>query len=56
MPAGNYNNQRYSNLDQISSNNIQSLNLAWSFSTDVLRGHEGIVLVIDNTIYVHTIS
>ena len=54
MPAGNYNNQRYSKLDQISANNIQSLNLAWSFSTGVLRGHEGNVLVIDDTMYVHT--
>jgi PQQ-dependent dehydrogenase (methanol/ethanol family) len=54
MPAGNYNNQRYSKLDKISENNIQNLNLAWSFSTGVLRGHEGNVLVIDDTMYVHT--
>tara|TARA_R110001606_G_scaffold399222_2_gene582396 strand:+ start:50840 stop:52591 length:1752 start_codon:yes stop_codon:yes gene_type:complete len=54
MPAGNYNNQRYSKLDQININNIQKLNLAWSFSTGVLRGHEGNALVIDDTMYVHT--
>lgn len=54
MPAGNYNNQRYSKLDKISENNIHNLNLAWSFSTGVLRGHEGNVLVIDDTMYVHT--
>jgi glucose dehydrogenase len=30
------------------------LNLAWSFSICVLRGHKGNVLVIDETMYVHT--
>jgi len=54
MPASNYNNQRYSKLYEISENNIQNLNLAWSFSTGVLRGDEGNVLVIVDTMYVHT--
>ncbi len=54
MPAGNYNNQRYSKPDQITENNIQNLNLARSFSTGVLRGHEGNVLVIDDTMYAYT--
>jgi len=54
MPAGNYANQRYSELTQINKDNVKNLNMAWSFSTGVLRGHEGNALVIDGTMYVHT--
>jgi len=54
MPAGNYANQRYSELTQINKDNVKDLNMAWSFSTGVLRGHEGNSLVIDGTMYVHT--
>ncbi|BDZ74399.1 MULTISPECIES: methanol/ethanol family PQQ-dependent dehydrogenase [Methylophaga] len=54
MPAGNYANQRYSQLSQINKDNVKDLNMAWSFSTGVLRGHEGNALIIDGTMYVHT--
>ena len=54
MPAGDYKNQRYSELTQINKDNVKDLNMAWSFSTGVLRGHEGNSLVIDGTMYVHT--
>ncbi len=54
MPAGNYNNQRYSELTEINKDNVKDLNMAWSFSTGVLRGHEGNSLVIGDTMYVHT--
>ena len=54
MPAGDYKNQRYSELTQINKDNVTDLNMAWSFSTGVLRGHEGNSLVIDGTMYVHT--
>ena len=54
MPAGNYANTRYSELTQITKDNVKDLNMAWSFSTGVLRGHEGNALVIDGTMYVHT--
>jgi len=54
MPAGDYANQRYSELTQINKDNVKNLNMAWSFSTGVLRGHEGNSLVIDGTMYVHT--
>ncbi len=54
MPAGGYANQRYSTLDQINSTNASKLHPVWSFSTGVLRGHEGGPLVIGNTMYVHT--
>ena len=52
MPAGDYKNQRYSELTQINKDNVKDLNMAWSFSTGVLRGHEGNALVIDGTMYV----
>ena len=54
MPAGNYANHRYSELTQINKDNVKDLNMAWSFSTGVLRGHEGNALVMDGTMYVHT--
>ncbi len=54
MPAGDYWNQRYSKLNQITAENVGKLQVAWTFSTGVLRGHEGAPLVIDGTMYVHT--
>ena len=54
MPAGEYNNQRFSKLNQITADNVGKLQVAWTFSTGVLRGHEGAPLVIDGTMYVHT--
>jgi PQQ-dependent dehydrogenase (methanol/ethanol family) len=53
MPAGNYNNQRYSQLKQINAGNVGKLQAAWTFSTGVLRGHEGAPLVIGDVMYVH---
>ena len=52
--GGNYAGQRYSALDQINADNVGSLQVAWTFSTGVLRGHEGGPMVIGNTLYVHT--
>jgi len=54
MPAGNYANQRYSQLKQITADNVGKLQVAWTFSTGVLRGHEGGPLIIGNMMYVHT--
>ena len=53
-PRGQYNNQGYSALSQINTNNVKDLKLAWTFSTGVNRGHEGAPLVIDGVMYVHT--
>jgi lanthanide-dependent methanol dehydrogenase len=53
MPPGNYANQRYSKLNQITAANVGKLQVAWTFSTGVLRGHEGNPLVIGDTMYVH---
>jgi len=53
MPTGNYANHRYSELNQITKDNVGKLQVAWSFSTGVLRGHEGGPLVIGDMMYVH---
>jgi len=52
--AGDYANHRYSTLDQINAKNVSSLQVAWTMSTGVLRGHEGSPLVVGNTLYLHT--
>src|SRR5207249_5202699 len=53
MPSGDYANQRYSKLDQINASNVKHLQVAWTFSTGVLRGHEGGPLIIGDVMYVH---
>ncbi|HLB80933.1 MAG TPA: PQQ-dependent dehydrogenase, methanol/ethanol family, partial [Dongiaceae bacterium] len=53
QPAGNYANTRYSELSEINAGNVGSLKVAWTFSTGVLRGHEGGPLVIGDTMYIH---
>ena len=52
--AGDFYNQRYSKLDQINKDNVGNMQVAWTFSTGVLRGHEGSPLVIDGMMYIHT--
>jgi len=54
MPTIDYANTRYSALKQITAANVGKLQVAWTFSTGVLRGHEGAPLVIGNMMYVHT--
>jgi lanthanide-dependent methanol dehydrogenase len=54
MWGGTYSGQRYSELDQINRENAGDLQVAWTFSTGVLRGHEGGPLIIGDTMYVHT--
>jgi len=51
---GNYAGTRYSELNQINAKNVKNLQPAWSFSTGVLRGHEGGPLVVGDVIYIHT--
>jgi PQQ-dependent dehydrogenase (methanol/ethanol family) len=53
MPTGDYANTRYSKLNQINAQNVNKLQVAWTFSTGVLRGHEGAPLVVGNVMYVH---
>jgi len=53
-PTGDYANTRYSTLKQITTENVSKLAPAWSFSTGVLRGHEGAPLVLGDVMYIHT--
>jgi lanthanide-dependent methanol dehydrogenase len=54
IPTGDYANTRFSKLDQINAQNAQDLHPVWSFSTGVLRGHEGNPLVIGDVMYLST--
>jgi lanthanide-dependent methanol dehydrogenase len=54
MPTGDYSNHRYSELNQINKDNVKNLRPAWTFSTGVLRGHEGAPLVVGDVMYVHS--
>jgi PQQ-dependent dehydrogenase (methanol/ethanol family) len=54
MPTGNYANHRFSTLNQINRDNVGKMQVAWTFSTGVLRGHEGGPLIIGDVMYVHT--
>src|SRR5438445_303581 len=44
----------YSDLNQITADNVKKLKVAWTFSTGALRGHEGAPLVVGTTMYVHS--
>jgi glucose dehydrogenase len=50
MAAKNYANTRFSGLNEITADNVGSLKPAWTFSTGVLRGHEGAPLVVGDTL------
>jgi lanthanide-dependent methanol dehydrogenase len=52
MQTGNYANQQYSQLKRITSDNVSKLQVAWTFSTGVLRD-EGGPLVIGDIMYLH---
>jgi len=54
MATHDYSNQRYSTLSQINTTNVKNLRPVWTFSTGVLRGHEGAPLVVGDVMYVHT--
>jgi len=54
LPARDYASSRFSKLAQITPANAKNLRVAWTFSTGVLRGHEGQPLVVDNTMYIVT--
>ena len=54
LQTGDYANTRFSKLKQINTDNVNKLQVAWTFSTGVLRGHEGSPLVVGDVMYVHT--
>ena len=49
-----YDEQRFSPLEQINTNNVKNLGLAWFADLDTARGQEATPLVIDGTIYLTT--
>jgi len=52
MPAKNYASTRYSELDQINTENVKNLQVAFTFSTGVNKGQESAPLVVGSTMYV----
>src|SRR5438270_7915161 len=54
MPARDYANTRFSPLDEITPSNASQLQLAFSFSTGVEKGHEAAPIVVGDTMYVVT--
>jgi PQQ-dependent dehydrogenase (methanol/ethanol family) len=54
MPAKNYASTRYSGLNQINKDNVQQLQLAWSYATGLTPGHEAAPIFIDETLYIIT--
>ncbi len=61
-PSGNLAGHRYTELNQITNKNADKLQAAWTFSTGVLRGHEGGPLVLPasatglkgDTLFIHS--
>jgi alcohol dehydrogenase (cytochrome c) len=54
LQAGDYANTRYSQLNQITTGNVDHLKVAWSFSNGIPFGQEGAPLVVGDTMYVVT--
>jgi PQQ-dependent dehydrogenase (methanol/ethanol family) len=54
MPAKNYRADRYSGLDQINTDNVKNLKVAWEFSLGINRGQEAPPIVVGDTMYVTT--
>jgi PQQ-dependent dehydrogenase (methanol/ethanol family) len=54
MAAKNHASTRFSGLNEINTENIKELRVAWTFSTGVLAGHEAAPLVVGSTMYLVT--
>jgi lanthanide-dependent methanol dehydrogenase len=54
MPGKDFQDTRYSSLDQINTTNAANLKVAWTFDTSVHRGQEAAPLVVSNIMYVVT--
>jgi PQQ-dependent dehydrogenase (methanol/ethanol family) len=54
MAPGDYASTRFSPLDEITTSNVSTLRVAWTFSTNVLAGQEAAPLVVGGTMYVVT--
>lgn len=54
MPAKNYAATRYSELDDVNGSTVKNLQVQFTFSTGVDKGHEEEPLVVGNTMYIVT--
>ncbi|HEX8186466.1 MAG TPA: methanol/ethanol family PQQ-dependent dehydrogenase [Blastocatellia bacterium] len=54
MPSKDYANTRYSGLNEINAGNVNSLKVAWTFSTGLVSGHEAAPIVVNDTMYIVT--
>ncbi|MER9441594.1 methanol/ethanol family PQQ-dependent dehydrogenase [Mesorhizobium sp. M0340] len=54
MPAKNYASTRYSELAEITEDNVKNLQVAFTFSTGVNKGQEAAPLVVGNAMYIVT--
>ena len=54
MQGKNYASTRFSGLDQINAQNVGKLQVAFTFSTGVIRGHEAAPIVVGDTMYIVT--
>ena len=54
MPAKNYASTRFSGLAQINRANVSRLQVAFTFSTGIAKGHEAAPLVVGDTMYIVT--
>jgi alcohol dehydrogenase (cytochrome c) len=52
MAPKDYANTRFSELDQINTENVGQLHVAWTFSVGADRGQEAAPLIVDGTMYV----
>jgi lanthanide-dependent methanol dehydrogenase len=52
MAAKDFANRRYSALEEINTNTVKNLKVAWTFSTGVDRGQECAPLIVGGTMYV----
>jgi PQQ-dependent dehydrogenase (methanol/ethanol family) len=54
MPAKNYASTRFSDLDEINTQNVRQLGVSWTFSTGMVAGHEAAPLVVGGTMFIVT--
>ncbi|WP_372919556.1 PQQ-binding-like beta-propeller repeat protein, partial [Sandarakinorhabdus sp.] len=52
--GGNYDEQRFADLSQITAGNVNKLGLAWSVDLDTSRGQEATPIVVDGTMFTTT--
>ncbi|MCW5714986.1 MAG: PQQ-binding-like beta-propeller repeat protein [Bauldia sp.] len=52
MPSISYNGWNYSTLDQITLDNVDQLQIAWTWQVGILDSHEASPLVIGDTMYI----